>query len=358
MLEIAPPFAHTSGPKDAKIVFVGEAHGEQEQLTGLPFIGSSGQELTRMMTEAGLVRSQYLLTNVLARRPDPSSNNLDFVCGDRLEVGKQYPYPPLKTQGKRYLREEFFPELDRLKAELEVVRPNLIVALGNTACWALLGCTGIGSIRGTISPCKLVEGLKVLPTYHPQAVVKQWNLRTVVLADLMKAKREADFPEIRRPRRLVTVNPTIGDIEEFYYTYITKAKFLGTDIETGAGQIKMIGFAPSKERAIVIPFVDPKKKGYSYWEDFSVECIAWDWVQKYLEAPGVKLFQNGMYDLQFLAKMALKPSNCTEDTMLLHHSLYPEMRKGLGFLGSIYTDEPAWKLMRGKTTTEEFKRDE
>ena len=59
-----------------------------------------------------------------------------------------------------------------------------------------------------------------------------------------------------------------------------------------------------------------------------------------------KIFQNGMYDLQYLMRMGLRVRACDEDTMLMHHAICPEMNKGLGFLGSIYTNEPAWKLMR------------
>jgi len=64
-----------------------------------------------------------------------------------------------------------------------------------------------------------------------------------------------------------------------------------------------------------------------------------------------------MYDLQYILPLGIAARANLEDTMLLHHSHYPEMKKGLGFLGSIYTSEPAWKLMRTmKADTE--KRDE
>jgi hypothetical protein len=65
-----------------------------------------------------------------------------------------------------------------------------------------------------------------------------------------------------------------------------------------------------------------------------------------------------MYDLHFLWRgYGIPTVNCDDDTMLLHHSLQPESEKGLGFLGSVYTNEASWKLMRarGKTT---IKRDE
>jgi DNA polymerase I-like protein with 3'-5' exonuclease and polymerase domains len=62
-----------------------------------------------------------------------------------------------------------------------------------------------------------------------------------------------------------------------------------------------------------------------------------------------KVFQNGLYDIHFLwRKYGIAPARCEHDTMLLHHALHPEMLKGLGFLGSLYSTEPAWKLMRPK----------
>ena len=70
-----------------------------------------------------------------------------------------------------------------------------------------------------------------------------------------------------------------------------------------------------------------------------------------------KLFQNGLYDIAFLWRAyGIKVMNASEDTMLLHHALQPEALKGLGFLGSVYTDEGAWKQMREKVAT--IKRDQ
>ena len=83
------------------------------------------------------------------------------------------------------------------------------------------------------------------------------------------------------------------------------------------------------------------------------EWHAWEIIRKLLEGPQIKVFQNGLYDLQYITRMGIIPHNCAEDTMLLHHSLMPEMQKGLGFLGSIYTDESSWKIMRNQRTDTE-----
>jgi uracil-DNA glycosylase len=371
---VSEPFAYTSGPVNAKIVIVGEAFGETEDLLKKPFAGYSGKELFLMLTEvfsdiapkeAAFVRScmgsdslwikqregwlqeaSILFTNTLAIRPP--NNDLDQFCVKKAEVGDNYPYPPLK-QGK-YLRWEYLAEVDRLRAELQAVQPNLIIPMGNTACWAVLRTTAIGSIRGTVTESPYG---KALPTYHPAAVLRQWSHRPIVIADLMKARREADFPDVRRPEREVLVNPTDTDVAQ-WYEHAKGAAMLAVDIETARGQITMIGFASSPKYALVVPFVNPD--GSSYWRTAEEERWAWDMVEKLLQLPCPKIFQNGLYDLQYILKMGLRPTNCLHDSMLLHHSIYPEMQKGLGFLGSIYTNESSWKLLRHKA--EEIKKDE
>jgi uracil-DNA glycosylase len=330
-------------------MIVGEAWGEQESFVGRPFIGKSGQELTRMLREAGIERNECLLTNVLALRPP--DNKVENLCGSKTTVGPGYQTPPIR-QGK-YLLPEYLGEVDRLKQEILATNPTLIIALGNTACWALLGSSRIGAIRGVATSCTLVPGIKLIPTYHPAGVMRNWAWRVIVIADLMKARREVEFPEIRRPERTVLVRPTLDEINQ--WAYVMKHEALAVDIETAARQITMIGFARSAAEAIVIPFVDSRRPDYSYWESQTQELVAWRMVKDLLELPCPKIFQNGLYDLQFLLRMGLRPKNCISDTMLLHHSLYPELQKGLGFLGSIYSNEAAWKLMR---EDESNKRDE
>jgi DNA polymerase len=386
MTQRSEPFQFSDGPRDARIVFVGEAWGESEEREHVPFAGYSGKELFRMLWEvwsdvapdeiALLRRMQQgdvwvmarrewitaagmLFTNVFCQRPP--NNNLEMWCAKKKELPGDYALPSIK-QGA-YIRPEYLHHLDRLAKEIEEARPNLVVALGNTACWALLRSTKIGSIRGAISTSVLRHPVKTLPTYHPAAVCRLWSYRPIVIADLMKAKREAQFAEVRRPSRLVLVAESIEQIAEWFH----RAPFpaLAIDIETVNGQIEMISFARSRSDILVIKFITDVVKvkkavvsARSYWSEAD-ERLAWEWTERLLTLPCPKVFQNGMFDLQYIWKMAIRPTWCTEDTMLLAHSRYPEMLKGLGFLGSIHTDEPAWKLMRGKgSETEELKRDE
>jgi hypothetical protein len=309
-----------------------------------------------------LEAASMAFTNVFNLRPP--SNKIEELCQDKkaaqAEGGLAASLPPLARA--KYLRPEFLPEVSRLHEELLTCRPNLVVALGNTACWALLSATNIGAIRGTVtSGFGPLAGLKVLPTYHPAGVLRQWSWRTIVISDFIKVARELKFPEIRRPQREVLVNPTLPAAAEAAARILADAQAAGLplacDIETAVGQITCISFASSKDFALTIPFVDLEHPTRSYWPSEADELEAWGIVRKLLESPVPKLGQNFIYDLQYITKMGIFPRNCHEDTMLLHHSLFPEMQKGLGFLGSIYTDEPAWKLMRRKRPDTE-KRDE
>lgn len=331
-----------------EIAIIGEAWGAEEERERAPFVGSSGYLLTKMLEEASIRRADCFLTNVLNLRPP--NNKLEALCGPKPEGIKGFP---AITKAK-YLREEFAPELDRLGRELVEVNPNLIIALGNTALWALCGRTAITKARGTTClSTHTVSGFKVLPTYHPAAVGRQWQLRPVTVVDLCKAERESHFAEIRRPKREIWIEPELEDLEEFYERYISPNAPISVDIETVGTSITCIGFAVGTSHAIVIPFLDPRRKTRSYWPDPASERAAWEFVRRVLEDGKLaKVFQNGLYDIAFIWRTkGIKIFGAEEDTMLLHHAMQPESLKGLGFLGSVYTDEGAWKQMRTRSTT-------
>ena len=341
-----------------KIAIVGEAWGEHEENRQMPFVGPSGMELMRMLGEAGIKRSECYLTNVFNLRPRPTNDILN-LCTD-AKPSHTGGLPPL-SRGK-YLRPEYLPEVYRLYSEMRRVRPNLTIAVGNTATWATLLNTGIAKLRGVVQAATApqIEGFKILPTYHPALLFKgadAWGVRPVIVMDLKKARREAEFPDIRRPEREVYIAETLTDLESMY-AWLSHAKEITFDIETVKDLISCIGFAPDATRAFVIPFLDPRKPSGLYWSDQDF-AIAIKQVWRILALPCPKSAQNGLYDITFL-KQRLKTSvrNYEDDTMLLHHALQPESQKGLGFLGSIYTNESAWKMMRKRAKDDTIKRED
>jgi len=363
-----------------KTFLLGEAMGDNELRIGRGFVGASGVELLRMLNEAGALTltamdhdyiNKYFQTSnpllidaVWNMHPEfyrsnvfqlhPPGNKIEALCGPK---GEGIPGYPALVKGK-FVRKEFAGELERLGDELVEHNPNLVICLGNSALWALSGTTGVSKLRGsTRASTHTVADFKLLPTYHPAAVLRQWELRPVTVADLMKAAREAEYPEIRRPQREIWIEPSIEDILAFTEQFIKPCEILSVDIETSRSRVTCIGFSPDPSRAIVVPFDDSRSKGKCYWPSAGIEIQAWQIVRGILEDGTIrKVFQNGLYDIAFLWRAyGIKVYGASEDTMLLSHALQPESLKGLAFLGSIFSDEGAWKSERKANET--IKRD-
>jgi uracil-DNA glycosylase len=356
-------------------MIVGEAYGQQEDLLKQPFVGASGKELKQLLRFAGFDwREECYLTNVFLERPP--ENNIEALCVKKREAEQLYaearpqlqtewpdfPWPdsytwaPLKA-GK-YFRPDRMGALARLQSEVAALRPNLIITTGATPTWAFLGSPKIGNLRGNVAESTLCPGTKVLPVYHPAAILRQWSWRPILIADLLKARDESRFPEVRRPKRELWLEPSLEDLEEFE-PHLASAPLLSLDIETAHDQITCIGFATSWGHAIVVPFVDRRQPDFNYWPTSEEEVAALRWVRKWLQSPTPKVLQNGTYDLQWVWwKWGFPIRNYLQDTMLMHHAYQPEMEKSLGFMGSVYTNEGSWKLMRRHRKDETTKRDE
>lgn len=367
----------------AKIAFVGEAPAEEEELEGLPLVGASGRTFAQILRTAGLAkssegslpksfypelgkrglrpmlweRSDFWVGNVFdTRLPDHlgKTNQLKPLCADAPERASWEGYEYERIEGAGFLRPEHLHHLQRLREEMERLRPTLIVPMGSTALWAFTGRSDISQCRGAIGRAtRILPGCKILPTLHPAHVIQQWKMFNVVVADLIKAAREAEFPEVRMPKREVWLEPTLKDLQTFKTKFITGSKApCAVDIETmggSSGQITCIGFAPSPEKALVVPFVDYRKANRCYWPTLESEVRAWEFVRKLLADPKLKkVFQNGNYDVYWLMmRMGFEVNNYCDDTRLMHHALWQELPKSLGFMGSCYLNFPAWKLMRG-----------
>lgn len=336
----------------SRIAFVGEAWDQEDEQAGRAFSGPSGRMLAALCSQVGIdFRSAYK-TSVMNMRP-PQGANIESFCGPKTEGIPDLPY---YMRGK-YVRAEYAPELARLRRELEIEAPNVVVACGPLAVWALLETSGgIKQYRG--APAQSPWGFKVLPTYHPSSVRKENKLRPILIADLAKVASEAEFPEVRRPSRKIWIDPTLEDIDIFIRDFILPNEFLSIDIETMAESITCIGFAPTISEAIVIPFWDATKPDGNYWPTLTEELAAWDKVRYILSLPKKGVFQNGMYDLSFMWRtMGLTVPHAAHDTMLLHHAMQPEMEKGLGMLATLYTQEASWKYMRKAGETASKKED-
>ena len=325
----------------AKILLVGDFPSAYDLKVGSCFNGPAGEELADILSILDLPRHKLALTNVFTERPE--GGNIDAWAVPRkglnalVDRGLPWAVIPCKkgVVAPCYVQNA----LKRLHGEIDAVNPNIIVAFGNTALAALTGQTGLTNFRGAL---QFFGKRKVLPTYSPYGVLKNYEWKAVVVMDLNKAKAEGEYPEARLRNRKLYICETLGDLSLAKNT-LKHATHISTDIETRSKQITCIGFAPSPDECYVVPFWD--KKG-SFWKTVEEEAEAYRTVREICGGPSVKIFQNGMYDLTYLDLYKIKVANFTQDTMLFHHALYPQLPKALGFLGSLYANERSWKRWR------------
>lgn len=167
----------TVGPQDSKMFFLGEAPGEVEEATGLPFqnMNGAGKVFNLILSQNGINRRDVRIRNVALRRP-PANNMGHFFYDAKCTVPKP----------------ELVEWIEQLRLELEANKPNIVVAMGAYALWALTGMKKISEARGYLLTSTLVPGLKVLPTYHPQAVNYEWKLFPVSVFDVRKAVHHSE----------------------------------------------------------------------------------------------------------------------------------------------------------------------
>jgi DNA polymerase len=132
------------GDPQADLMFVGEGPGEMEDQTGRPFVGPAGQLLTKILESAGITRDEVYITNVVKCRPP----------GNRTPT-----------------RKEVDTCWEWLAAQIALIRPRIIVTLGNAATQKFLGRPeGINQLRGKFYPWK--GGIEVFPMFHPSYLLR------------------------------------------------------------------------------------------------------------------------------------------------------------------------------------------
>jgi uracil-DNA glycosylase family 4 len=167
------------GDPEARLLFVGEAPGEEEDLQGEPFVGRAGQLLTKMIVAMGLTREQVYIANILKCRPD---------------------MPAGSSGNRKPTRDEMDTCLPYLRAQIDVIRPEIMITLGATALEGLLGPVGgISKLRG-----KFLEyrGIPLMPTFHPSYLLRNASNteKRKVWEDLMQAMERIGMPISEKQR--------------------------------------------------------------------------------------------------------------------------------------------------------------
>ncbi len=159
------------GNPNASVMFIGEGPGYEEDRKGEPFVGKAGQLLDKILASIGLDRTKVYIANIVKCHPMVDPSKPDLRGNDR---------PPTP--------EEMQECLPFLKKQIEIIHPAIIVLLGATAAKALLNTfEGITKLRGRLREVALIDGkspIKVLPTYHPAALLRNPDLKKDVWEDM------------------------------------------------------------------------------------------------------------------------------------------------------------------------------
>ena len=161
------------GPEDARLLFIGEAPGWNEDQTGRPFVGSAGQYLDQLIGMIGYKRSQVFIANVIKCRPP---ENRDPMPGEIMACGRW------------------------LERQLDLIKPRVIVTLGRFSMARYFPSETISKVHGR---AKRIGSTIYFAMYHPAAALHQGNLRRVIEADILKLPAvlaEADKMEDEKER--------------------------------------------------------------------------------------------------------------------------------------------------------------
>lgn len=303
-------------------MIVGEAPGETEEREGKPFVGKSGELLTKLLAKVGIDREECDITNVISKRP--SGNNFGIFYKDKKRTEPT---------------EELLEAYRVLKYKITSIKPKMVIGFGGEALKALTGHGGIESWRGSIF--KINSHTKSICTFHPSALMRgggrgHWYL-PATLMDLNKVVEESKNPNgPHEPKVEVVADADI--LDEWFKTAGTEGEYgriFSFDIETtmqGGNNIVCIGFASSPNVAVVVPFINLPK----YADSLELQEV----IKKWMTSTEIKwIAQNGYgFDINYIRNCwGWTVNNYFFDTMVGNHVLNPELPHNLGALTSFYT---------------------
>jgi uracil-DNA glycosylase family 4 len=170
-----------TGNPDARIMLVGEAPGHEEEKKREPFVGPAGQKLDDILRAMGLSRTEVYISNIVKFRPATARQTTNNRKPDPAEIAACLPF---------------------IRAEIGVVRPDCVIALGATAAEALLGRhDAVSAMRGSWHE---LEGVPLRVTYHPSHLLRSdadHAIKRMVWEDMLAVMDRLEMPVSQKQRR-------------------------------------------------------------------------------------------------------------------------------------------------------------
>jgi uracil-DNA glycosylase family 4 len=309
------------------IMLVGEAPGFDEEMAGVPFVGTSGACLRNMLREAGIDMDACYITNVCKFRP-PGNDMSDWLTDKKTDVKKRNYI----SMNGRYAHPLVVEGLMELEEEITSLRPKAIIGFGNTALWGLVAHWGITNWRGSELRA---HGFPFVPTIHPAAVLRNWAVRPQVIHDLKFRVARRLKEGFHVPDYSFNTCPTFLEVVEFLEDAQRNGSVISGDIETAKGKIVCIGLAVSATKAICIPMYN---EAGVYWHDDDLQDILRRLRKLCESGQATWVGQNWNYDAQYFDEDFGWTVMADFDTYIAQSVLWPGAERGLGYLSSMYCD--------------------
>lgn len=322
-----------TGPQNAKLLVAIDCLTYEDERRRAPLTGIAGNEFSRLMQDAGLFSSQAFITSVL--RSVPPGGDIERLVSRKKKASDPFQ----QSVNGLWLSPSIIQGIEKLKQEIRLCQPAVVIVLGNVGLWALTGQWGIKNWRGSTIKSEL-DGhhFIVIPTYHPELILRAWNWRPYVVTDLKRVAKVLKEGLVV-PQYNFIIRPQLDQVTSCLLTLYQRANVapihLSVDIETRLGHIDCLGIAWSTTEAISIPFLcygQPE----GYWPEESEYAIL-SLIRRLLLHPNVYVSgQNWSYDAQYIFRHWGVVARLGLDTMVSHHLLFPGTDKGLDILSSLY----------------------
>ena len=331
------------GPPDAPIAIICDYPSPADRSAGFPLSDYSGKLFFDIFSRKGLLKGSCFITTILDK---PVAD--DDISG-HLSKRKTCPGADWRNVNGQWISPELGAGLERVQGELERVKPRLVLPLGELALWGLTGSSGISRWRG--SRLGLPQWpFTILPLLNPRILQRDPTASTLFQIDLARAK--ALFEGKQLPRNYVFyVAPSYEiacEILDEQLRRIEQAAFgdipISLDIETRSGHIACVGIAWSAENALCLPLITTHDENPFFYSEEEEALLIYKLSLILLSPNVLTIGQNIIYDCQYLHRhWGFVPAKVA-DTMIGHHSIFANMRKGLDFLSAMYAqDHTYWK---------------
>lgn len=304
-----------ASPHHHRLAIIGEGPTEEDR--GVPFAGPSGALVRQVISELKLPINQLFLGHVSTK--------------------KTFKFPQTPND------HAVLTATSQLQKDLAKYKPNCCLLLGDLANRVFGAENNAHTQRGTIFISPTFR-LKCITAQDPWMVQRNYSLSIPFRYDFAKAKDQSLYPDYRPPVRNIIAAPTFQYLSKRFAEILSGKPEIAFDLEGHPNQVGVTCYsiALSAQDCFIVPLRN--LDGTPYWSH-DEEVQIWSWTAAVLGDPTIpKIAQNAMYELFVFAwRHRILVRGLKEDTMFKMWELFSELPKGLGFISSLYTNEPYYK---------------